>query len=47
MQRTNQSIGAIASALAAARAELISPEKSLIATIPSGMTTDSRYYRKR
>src|SRR5262245_22778918 len=35
MQRSSQSIGAIASALAKAQSELINPEKSLIATIRS------------
>src|SRR6516162_9832759 len=35
MQRSSDSIGAIASALAKAQSELINPEKSLIATIRS------------
>jgi ERF superfamily len=35
MQRTSESIGAIASALAKAQSELINPEKSLVATIRS------------
>src|SRR5262245_66471726 len=35
MQRSSESIGAIASALAKAQSELINPEKSLIATIRS------------
>jgi hypothetical protein len=35
MQRSSESIGAIASALAKAQAELANPEKSLIATIRS------------
>ncbi|MGC2411767.1 MAG: ERF family protein [Stellaceae bacterium] len=34
MQRSSESIGAIAAALAKAQAELINPEKSLVATIP-------------
>jgi len=33
MQRSSESIGAIAAALAKAQAELINPEKSLVATI--------------
>jgi hypothetical protein len=35
VQRSSDSIGAIASALAKAQSELINPEKSLIATIRS------------
>src|SRR5262245_15106064 len=35
MQRSSDSIGAIASALAKAQSELINPEKSLVATIRS------------
>ena len=35
MQRSSQSIGTIAAALAKAQAELINPEKSLVATIRS------------
>src|SRR5215468_3407416 len=35
MQRSSESVGAIASALAKAQSELINPEKSLIATIRS------------
>ena len=35
MQRSSESIGAIAAALAKAQAELTNPEKSLIATIRS------------
>ena len=35
MQRSSESIGAIAGALAKAQAELTNPEKSLIATIRS------------
>ena len=35
MPHTSQSIGAIAAALARAQAELINPEKSCAATIPS------------
>ena len=35
MQRTSESIGAIAAALAKAQAELINPEKSLLGTIRS------------
>ena len=35
MQRSSESIGAIASALAKAQSELTNPEKSLVATIRS------------
>jgi hypothetical protein len=34
MQRSSESIGAIAGALAKAQSELTNPEKSLVATIP-------------
>ena len=37
MQRSSESIGAIAAALAKAQAELANPEKSLTATIRSGV----------
>jgi ERF superfamily len=40
MQRSSESIGAIASALAKAQSELINPEKSLIATIRSPFPRD-------
>ena len=44
MQRSSESIGAIAAALAKAQAELTNPEKSLIATIrashPAGERSD-------
>jgi hypothetical protein len=33
MQRSSESVGALASALAKAQAELVNPEKSLTATI--------------
>src|ERR1700752_5063738 len=36
MQRSSQSIASLAAALAKAQAELINPEKSLVATISSG-----------
>src|SRR5215510_10900996 len=36
MQRSSDSVAALASALAKAQAELINPEKSLTATIPTG-----------
>jgi hypothetical protein len=36
MHRSSESVAALASALAKAQAELINPEKSLIATIPCG-----------
>jgi hypothetical protein len=35
MQRSSESIGTIAAALAKAQAELVNPEKSLVATIHS------------
>ena len=35
MQRSSESIGTIAAALAKAQAELVNPEKSLVATIPA------------
>jgi hypothetical protein len=41
MQRSSESIGAIASALAKAQSELINPEKSLIATIRSPFPRES------
>src|SRR5258708_10108848 len=40
MQRSSESIGAIASALAKAQSELTNPEKSLVATIRSPSTRD-------
>jgi hypothetical protein len=36
MHRSSESVAALAAALAKAQAELVNPEKSLIATIPSG-----------
>ncbi len=41
MQRSSESIGAIAGALAKAQAELTNPEKSLIATIRSPFPRES------
>src|SRR6476660_7986734 len=41
MQRSSESIGAIASALAKAQSELINPEKSLVATIRSPFPRES------
>ena len=41
MQRSSESIGAIAAALAKAQAELTNPEKSLIATIRSPFPRES------
>ncbi len=41
MQRSSESIGAIAAALAKAQGELINPEKSLTATIRSPFTRES------
>jgi ERF superfamily len=40
MQRSSESIGAIAGALAKAQAELTNPEKSLVATIPSSIPNE-------
>ena len=40
MQRSSQTIGAIASALAKAQAELTNPEKALIATIRASNPRD-------
>jgi hypothetical protein len=40
MQRSSETIGAIAAALAKAQAELTNPEKSLIATIPASSPRD-------
>jgi len=46
MQRSSDSIGVIAAALARAQAELTNPEKSLVATIPSpGPTEAARTFR--
>ena len=46
MQRSSESIGAIAAALAKAQAELINPEKSLVATIrPDGPGAAERSFR--
>ena len=39
MQRSSESIGTIAAALAKAQAQLVNPEKSLVATIRSGQTS--------
>src|ERR1700685_4453426 len=41
MQRSSESIGAIASALAKAQSELANPEKSLVATIRSPFPRES------
>src|ERR1700732_4766312 len=46
MQRSSETIGTIAAALAKAQAELINPEKSLVATIrPDGPGTAERSFR--
>src|SRR5271154_770795 len=46
MQRSSETIGAIAAALAKAQAELTNPEKSLVATIrPDGSSTAERSFR--
>jgi hypothetical protein len=36
MPRSSESVAALGGALAKAQAELVNPEKSLVATIPSG-----------
>ena len=41
MQRSSESIGTIAAALAKAQAELVNPEKSLVATIQSDKASGS------
>ena len=47
MHRSSESIASLAAALAKAQAELVNPEKSLVATIrsdgPGGMTRAFRY----
>jgi hypothetical protein len=45
MQRSSDSIGAIAAALAKAQAEIINPEKSLVATIRSPFPNSDRTFR--
>jgi ERF superfamily len=46
MQRSSETIGTIAAALAKAQAELVNPEKSLVATIrPDGPGTAERSFR--
>jgi hypothetical protein len=40
VQRSSESIGTIAAALAKAQAQLVNPEKSLVATIRSEATAD-------
>ena len=46
MQRSSQSIASLAAALAKAQAELVNPEKSLVATIPpDGMRGAERTFR--
>src|ERR1700693_4818607 len=45
MQRSSDTIGAIASALAKAQAEIINPEKSLTATIRSPFPNSDRTFR--
>jgi hypothetical protein len=41
MQRSSESIGTIAAALAKAQAQLVNPEKSLVAIVRVGWTTGS------
>ena len=41
MQRSSETIGTIAAALAKAQAQLVNPEKSLVATIRSGEASGS------
>ena len=45
MQRSSQSIGTIAAALAKAQTELTNPEKSLIGTIGSPLRDSQRTFR--
>jgi len=45
MPRSSETVAALASALAKAQAELVNPEKSLIATIRTGRTGDERSFR--
>jgi hypothetical protein len=45
VQRSSDAIGAIAAALAKAQAQLVNPEKSLVATIRSGDTGAERSFR--
>jgi hypothetical protein len=45
MQRSSESIGAIAAALAKAQAELVNPEKSLVGTIRSPLPRSDRTFR--
>jgi hypothetical protein len=45
MPRSSETVAALASALAKAQAELINPEKSLIATIRTGRPGDERSFR--
>jgi hypothetical protein len=46
MQRSSESIGTIAAALAKAQGELVNPEKSLVATIrPNGPGSAERSFR--
>ena len=47
MQRSSQSIGTIAAALAKAQMELTNPEKSLVGTIGSHFTTISARFAMR
>ena len=45
MPRSSETVAALASALAKAQAELVNPEKSLIATIRTGRPGDERSFR--
>ena len=46
MQRTSESIGALAAALAKAQIELVNPEKSMVATIEAdGRGTAKQIFR--
>jgi hypothetical protein len=46
MQRSSETIGTIAAALAKAQAELVNPEKSLVASIrPDGSSQGERSFR--
>ena len=47
MQRSSETIGTIAAALAKAQAQLVNPEKSLVGTIRSGKGTDQNGHSAR
>jgi hypothetical protein len=47
MQRSSESIGTIAAALAKAQAELVNPEKSLVATIRADGRRGTEHFAMR